>query len=355
MLKKILALTIAFSGFISLKAQTDSSKKAPVATNTFTASVDAYYRSSFNAPVGKTNNLTSFTNSQNSFELGMASVRWDHSIGKISATADLGFGRRAAEFSYNDAGTLVAIKQLYVSYALTDKVKLTMGKWATHVGFELLDAYANRNYSMSYGFSYGPFFHTGLKADISLGGKSALMIGVANPTDNSTTTSTNKVAIAQFSTSSKSDKFKLFLNYQGGSLGTGTTGSMNSFNQFDLVLNGVVSSQFGINYDGTIATYKTDGVSKSWSSNAVYFNYDPSSKLGWTLRGEYFDDKKSASSGAFGASVFATTLSANIHIDNLTIIPELRLDNGSSDLFFKSGGTATKSTSGFLIAAVYKF
>ncbi|MCX6205472.1 MAG: outer membrane beta-barrel protein [Bacteroidetes bacterium] len=334
MLKKILAVTIAFTGFISTKAQTDSTKKAPVATNTFTASVDAYYRTNFNAPTGKTNNYTSFTNSQNSFELGMASVRWDHTIGKISATADLGFGRRANEFSYNDAGAMTAIKQLYVSYQISDKIKLTMGKWATHVGFELLDAYANRNYSMSYGFSYGPFFHTGLKADVSLGGKSAFMIGVANPTDYTTTTSVNKVAIAQFSTGTKDDKLKAFLNYQGGS-----TGDKSGFNQFDLVLNGV----------------KTNGVSSSWSSNALYLNFDPSSKVGLTLRGEYFDDKKSVTSAGIGSTVFATTLSANIKIDNLTIIPELRVDNGSNAIFFKGDGTATQTTSGFLIAAVYKF
>jgi len=347
MLKKILAVTIAFTGFISTKAQTDSTKKA---TTTVTVSADGYYRYNFADAPGKTNDLTSFTNSQSSFELGMASVRVDHSIGKVSATIDFGFGKRAAEFSYNDAGSLAAVKQLYVSYAVSDKIKLSLGKWATHVGYELVDAYSNRNYSMSYGFSYGPFFHTGFKADVSLGGKSAFMIGIADPTDFSSTTSANKVFLAQFSTGTKNDKLKAFLNYQGGS-----AGSKDGFGQFDLVVNAVLSPKFGINYDGTIASVKKAGTSNSWSSNAIYFNYDPSSKLSWTLRGEYFDDKKSVSSGAFGSSIFATTLSANIKIDNLTIIPELRLDNGSNAIFFKGDGSATKSTSGFLIAAVYKF
>src|SRR5678816_2853183 len=71
----------------------------------------------------------------------------------------------------------------YLSYAFSDKFKLTMGKWATHIGYELADAYLNRNYSMDYMFSYGPFSHTGLKADIGVGGKSALMFGVNNTTD----------------------------------------------------------------------------------------------------------------------------------------------------------------------------
>ena len=39
-----------------------------------------------------------------------------------------------------------------------------MGKWATHVGYELVDAYLNRNYSMEYMFSYGPFFSYRLKS-----------------------------------------------------------------------------------------------------------------------------------------------------------------------------------------------
>ncbi len=47
-------------------------------------------------------------------ELGMASVRLDHSIGKVSVVADLGFGKRAEDFSYNDANTMLAIKQAYL-------------------------------------------------------------------------------------------------------------------------------------------------------------------------------------------------------------------------------------------------
>lgn len=337
MLKKISAGTIGILSFIAVNAQDSAKIAPPAATTTFTYSVDAYYRADFAGQLA--NNKTSFTNSNNSFELGMASVKVDHSFGKVAATIDLGFGRRANEFSYNDAGALQSIKQAYISYAPSSKIKFTIGKWATHVGYELLDAYANRNYSMSYGFSYGPFFHTGFKADISLGGKSAFMVGVANPTDFTTTTSSVKMFIAQFSTGTKNDKLKAWLNYQGGT----------DKSQFDLVLNGVLSSKFGINYDGTVA----DIAGTSWSSNALYFNYDPTSKFGLTLRGEYFDDKKGAA--GVGTSIFATTLSANIHLDNLTIIPEFRMDNGKDKVFFDKDGKTTGGSGSFLIAAVYKF
>jgi len=148
---------LAFSGitfFFSAYAQTDSAL-------TISGSVDGYYRYNFaNAKdLMETNSLTSFTSSHNSFELGMASVKVAYSKGKVGAVADLGFGKRASEFSYNEIGmdALSSIKQAYVWYAPSDKVKFSMGKWATHMGYELVDPQLNRNYSMSYMFSYGPF------------------------------------------------------------------------------------------------------------------------------------------------------------------------------------------------------
>jgi len=338
----------------------DSTKEAPKAT-TISGSVDVYYRYNLSGPkTAPFNSGTSFTKSQNSFEIGMASVRLDHSFGKASATVDLGFGRRAQEFSYNDnlatetAGgdgfiALSNVKQAYVSYAVSDKFKLTMGKWGTHVGYELLDAPLNRNYSMSYMFTSGPFFHTGLKADISLTKKTALMVGIANPTDYSTTTSSSKFAIAQLSTATSNDKLKAYLNYQGGKFTPGAT-----LNQFDLVVIGTVTDKFSVGYNGTVQTRKpSGGSSASWWGSAVYLNVDPTSKFGLTLRGEYFDDKKKVL--GYNSSIFAATLSAQIKVDKLTIIPEFRFDNSSEEIFSKNDGTGTKGTGTLLLAAVYTF
>ena len=279
----------------------------------------------------------------------MASLKIDQSLGKLAATVDLGVGKRAEEFSYNDNGFLAYLKQAYVSYSLTDKLKISAGKWATHVGYELLDAPLNRNYSMSYGFSYGPFFHTGVKAEYALSDKSSFMIGIANPTDYVTTASASKVVIAQFSTKLFEDKTTIYANYQGGN-----TGGSTSFSQFDVVINNTLSSQFSINYDGTIYSAK-DGASTNWKSNAVYVNYYPSSAIGFTLRSEIFDDKSALSGGAFGTSIFANTLSMNYKIKKLTIIPELRLDNAKDNYFLNSSNKLTGGNTSFVIAAVYQF
>ena len=335
MKSKILLPVFLFMSILS-KAQTDSTK-APTSSTSYTIYFDGYYKNDFSKQ--STNNKTSFTNSNQSLQLGMASIKLDHTKGNFTGTLDLGLGKRAQEFSYNDNGVAQAIKQAYISYAPMSGLKITAGKWATHIGYELLDAYSNRNYSMSYGFSYGPFFHTGIRADISLGGKSAMMIGFAQPTDFVSTDSPDKMLIAQFSTSSKNDVLKAFLNYQGGK----------DKSQFDLVLNGVVNIQVAINYDGTIANIS----GKNWTSNAVYVNYDPSAKIGFTLRSEYFDDSKNAV--GVGSSIFQNTFSANIHFSKLTLIPEIRFDNAKDKIFFNTNNNLNQYASNFLIAAVYKF
>ncbi len=324
--------------------------------------VDGYYRYNFS---GKQNNFTSFTNSQSSFELGMASLKLDATSksGKVGATVDLGFGRRAEEFSYNDGAdsskngfaTLAAIKQAFITYNISPKVKFTAGKFATHVGYEVLDAPLNRNYSMSYMFTNGPFFHTGLKADVTAG-QLAFMLGITNYTDQSTSNTAVKNLIAQISGSTRNGKLKAFLNYSGfaGSDSGKNPSSMKSIHQIDLVLNGIISNKFGIGYNGTIQDRKPTLLSSgNWIGNALYLNFDPSNKVGITLRTEYIIDKKTIYFAT--KDIFANTLSLNYKTGALTIIPEVRFECANSDLYLKNDGSGTKYTTSALVAAVYKF
>jgi hypothetical protein len=280
----------------------------------------------------------------------------ENSIGKVGMVAYLGFGKRAEEFSYNDENTQLAVKQLYLTYAPSDKVKFTLGSFGTHVGYELLDAYLNRNYSMSYGFSYGPFFHTGLKADFTLGNSSGLMVGITNPTDFKSFSAAPKMFIGQLSSGFGGSAVKAFLNFQGGKYD-----DVSRLTQFDLTATATVSSQFGLGLNATWQSRSAKGLddkwgdSESWYDAALYLNYDPINWFGLTLRGEYFNDKKSVL--GFGTSIVTPTLSANFKIDNLTIIPEFRFDNAKDEIFLKSTSnlTYTKGTGSFILAATYHF
>ncbi len=315
-------------------------------------SVDAYYRFNFaNAKNYNTsNNRTSFTNSQNSFELGMASIKAAYTKGKAGAVIDLGFGSRATEFSYAETGALAAIKQAYVSYSPSEKVKISAGKWATHLGYELLDPQFNRNYSMSYMFSYGPFSHTGVKAEFTLGKGFGLMAGVANPTDFISASFSKKNVIAQFSKTS--EKANAYLNYVGGKDTAG-----NGINQIGLTATAKLGDKFSLGYDGTVKSVKPITGSKgSWWGSALYINVDPSDKLGLTLRGEYLDDSKQGFIFGTPTSIIQTTISLNIKpVNGLSIIPELRLDSAKDPIFTKNDGAGSKSSGSFVLATVYSF
>jgi hypothetical protein len=357
MFKKIFSAALAITGALISHAQTDSASVQPALS--VTGSADLYYRYDFSKT--RTNNLTSFTNSHNRFELGMASIKLEHKTEKLDMVADLGFGKRAQEFSYTDGnGVLSAIKQLYISYSPATWVKFTAGTMATHVGYELVDAYLNRNYSMSYMFTNGPFAHTGLKMDLTKG-KSGFMLGIANPTDYKYVPDdvmNKKFLLAQYSLA-VSDNFKIYLNYVGGQ-GIDTSKS----NQFDAVITAKISDKFSIAYNGTVNNTKLHGGNgklnnkKNWWGSALYFNLDPTPAFGLTLRTEYFSDKnqlKVYSANPEGGTVFATTLSANIRVSSFILVPELRVDNSSKELFIKNNQRSGSTAGSFLVAAIYVF
>ena len=149
-------------------------------TTILSGSADIYYR--YDLARTDKNELTSFTRSNNQFNIGMAGIRLEHKTSRIDMVADLGLGPRQQEYAYNDKGIVQAIKQLYISYSPTSWLKFTGGTWETHLGYEVVDASGNRNYSMSYIFTSSPYSHTGVRADLSFG-KNSFMIGIANPCD----------------------------------------------------------------------------------------------------------------------------------------------------------------------------
>ena len=339
MLKKILIASAICCTIVPSFAQNDSTKKS---TTTLTAYLDGYYRALLKNGGGSNNNFTSFTNAHNSFKLGMASIKVDQTLGKFTASLDVGIGKRANEFSYNDIDILKNVKQATLSYSVSDKLKLTAGKFSTHIGYELLDATSNRNYSMSYGFSYGPFFHTGFKADIAIGGKTALMVGLVDPTDYTSFNSKPKYIIAQISSATKNDKLKGYLNFLKGDITT----------QYNLVVVATLTNRVSATFDASINQQKFGEDNSSWSSKAFYLNYDFTEKLGLTLREDFFSDRTISPIGL--GSINATTLSGKIKINKITMIPEIRIDRGITPLFSTKTGTATNA-SNFLVAAIYAF
>jgi len=338
-MKKLILSVLIFSGLV-LNAQ-DAEEKG---TFTLSGSIDTYFRGNLNAinDADKVAPGTSFANAPG-FSLGMINIIAGYEGEKVGFVADMVYGPRGADAVFESTGSSSIVNQLYAYWNVSEKVKLTMGNFNTFLGYEVISPTANFNYSTSYLFSYGPFSHTGIKADISFSEKSSLMIAIMNPTDATEFNPDGKYSLGvQYGYSGQ--YFNYLLNPDSYEIDF--TGGFDLSESFFLGLN---------------AAYFSADDAAGFYGVALYPQYATSENFKIGLRAEYFaetdGDFGAIGTGVADSSIFATTLSANYSIGSLTIIPEVRLDSASDNFngFTDNSSDPTKSLSSFLLAAVYSF
>lgn len=341
-MKKIFTLALLLTSIV-LTAQ--DTEETPDKKFSFSGSVDAYYRTNFTAPNDENAIApgSSFANLPG-FALGMANVIASYEGEKVGFVADLVFGPRGTDAifaspMYSATGNIV--NQLYAYWNVSESVKLTMGNFNTFLGYEVISPVANFNYSTSYLFSYGPFSHTGIKADFTLSDDLSLMVGVFNDTDLTEFNPTGDYAAGAQ------------LGYKGQYLNILYDPS---FFEIDFTGGFDLSEEFYLGINAAYLSLEDDG--GGFLGAAVYPQYTVSETFTLGFRGEYF-----AEDGTFGAigsavadtSVFAATLTGSFTIDDLIIKPEIRLDSASEDAFIDTDLMPTKSLGSFVLAAIYKF
>ncbi|MCB0572374.1 MAG: porin [Phaeodactylibacter sp.] len=334
----------------SVATEAEPEPEKPALPFTISGFVDAYYAYSFTESALP----TSFTDAQNSFSLGMANVAISRE-GKVGFMVDLAVGPRAEVANGFSGTTLSAIKQLYVTYNPADWVKFTFGNFSTFVGYELIDAPGNINYSTSYMFSNGPFYHTGLKADFSLSEHIGFMAGVFDDTDSKIDFTPGKHIGAQLSYTG--DDYGIFLNYLGGKNVEGDSISPSiTGHQFDITATYQLTEKLGLGLNATSkANVMSEGDNTSWYGAALYANYAFSDAFTLGLRGEYIGDPDGLILGLPDDNVISLTISGNFHVGPLTIIPEFRADMAAEEAYTDADGKFTKALPVALLAAVYAF
>ena len=385
-MKKELLLLLGLSLLIitqGVHAQ-EEDNKFPV---DISGSVDTYFKTNLtskNASDGDGGFITpgsSFAN-KSGFALGMvnliASKEWE----KAGFVADLVFGPRGTDAVFNSNGSSNIVNQLYGYWNVSDKVTLTIGNFNTFLGYEVISPVDNFNYSTSYMFSYGPFSHTGVKADFSLSDNLSLMLGVLNPTDFTEFNPVSTYSIgAQLGY--ENDKGSIYFNVLYGdqdgnldedlALATDTTSAGNTF-QFDITTGWNLTDAVYVGLNTTINTTDagevfngtsvedSDGDSFGFYGVAGYVQITTSDVFAIGARVEYFSEFEEGA-GAIGlydadgdANILDVTLTGQISIgDHMTLIPEVRFDAGSEDTFPDSDLDPTSSLASFLLAAVFSF
>jgi hypothetical protein len=349
--KLLLICAIIVSGFAA-KAQ-DSIKVTSDAPLVISGSVDAYWKADF---AGNKGNIpTYFGNDNNSISIGMLDLGLKKKVGKASFVGELSFGPRS-DASLPTGGAGEHVQNLYISYDFTDKFNITGGYMSTFIGYEVIPATGNFNYSTSYLFSNGPFENAGVKATYTFSDKASLMVGAFNDAWNVYTSANNVSTIGAQLMLVPVKNWTVYLNFAGGSY---------SGIEYDLTTNYQITSAFklGLNFaDFTAPTSKSLNQTGGFDGIALYPQLAVSKAVTLGLRGEYFSAKTGTAATAQtysgvvpGASVTALTFTANIKSGPITLLPEFRIDNGSKSQFSDSNGKPSTSASQFLIAAVYAF
>ena len=329
----ILALTLTSIAFAQ------EAKEAPKSTPLeISGSGDLYYKYDFS----KTANIpTSFGTDQNSLSLGMLDIALKKSFGKVSFVGELSFGPRGAGQSIPDVdGQSFHIQNLYATYAFTDKFSMTAGYMGTFIGYEVISPVANFHYSTSYLFTNGPFQNAGIKANYKISDKFGAMLGLFNDTWNNYSADPAKGLNAiGGQLSYVSGGTSAYLNFMDGSV-SGTI--------LDLTASFQLAEKFKLGLNA--ADFSNEG-DTGYTGFALYPSYSITDAFALGLRAEYFDYKE----GSGDTNVTAFTLSGNYKMGGFTLIPELRLDSASEDVFVDSDMMDTKSASQFLLAVVYGF
>tara|TARA_Y100000817_G_scaffold272815_1_gene232201 strand:- start:501 stop:1499 length:999 start_codon:yes stop_codon:yes gene_type:complete len=331
---KLLNKSILIAIVALLTVSTYAQEEEPAPTFSVAGTVDTYFRSSEYAPGTSFGNL-------NGFALGMANVIMSYEGEKSGFVADFVYGPRGNDAVFGSTvGSNPIVNQLYIYYNLSDSFTLTMGNFNTFLGYEVISPSANFNYTTSYMFSYGPFSHTGLKADIGLSDDVSLMLGVLNTTD-----------ATEFMPPADDYMFGAQLGIFGQYINFLTGGTAN-VSQIDFTGGIDLGDSFFLGVNAT--SYEDDSL--KFSGFALYPQYTISDSFALGARFEAFTDDGLGAIGSIAEKGDNTsfTITGSFTSGNMIFKPEIRIDSASGKYYTDADGP-TDSLSAFLVAAIYSF
>jgi hypothetical protein len=345
-------------------------------------SIDTYFHQSFKtveqAP------RTSFANLPG-FSLGMINLVIDYSERKAGVVADLVFGPRGSDAIFNaplhrnsqGGGSAHLINQMYVYYKVSRNLRLNAGQFNTFLGYESISPVKNVHYSTSYIFSFGPFNHTGVWADINLQRGWTAKVALMNPTDFTEYNPFGTYTVGgQLSFIHNGRTVTLNATYgdpDGHLQARDSVGarSLGKALQLDFTSSFHVGGKYSVAISSTMRNIGAGQVKINMNDKmpleksgycgfALYQRLTISRESCMALRTEYFSEFNKGV-GALGmynnaqaASVMAFTLSGNLCNSNFRFIPEVRLDKTSTGCFRNSAtGKATTQMFSVNAAVVY--
>jgi hypothetical protein len=215
-----------------------------------------------------------------------------------------------------------------------DGTTVKVGRFATHVGYELVQAPDTPFVSRSYMFQYNPFTHTGIWATTSLGDNWTVGYGASTGTDTFLDAPTNNLTfLGQLKWAPKDGKTTAAFNVVITDPSYIASQNFQVYNFYNLVVTHKFSDKLTYVLDAGYThmdDYPTAGSGTvHWYGAANYLIYAHNDKLTSTFRAEVFNDQQGARTGFAGLYSEATYGLAYKAMDGLIIRPSIRYDNNA--------------------------
>ncbi|HEY0529596.1 MAG TPA: porin [Gemmatimonadaceae bacterium] len=326
-----------------------------IAVNAFVSSA---YQYNANRPATGTNSYRVFDFNDNSFNLDVAEV-----VVQIAPTkpndagfrVDIAAGNSIPQISKAQDQTVAQfdLQQVFASYIapLGTGLRFDVGKYTTHLGYEVIDGYDgyNDNYSRSILFGYAiPFTHTGVKASYAFSSKIGAMVEVVNGWDLLRDNNHSKSVGAQLTVTPVAP-LTVMLNWIGGPELANDNHSKR--NVFDVVaiFKPTSSLTLGVNGDygtetGTSRVIAGDDA--IWKGIAGYTALAVTSKFSVALRGETFHDDGGVRLGMDEATTLSEVTFTPTYrfTNNVVVRGELRHDRANHAILANRNTMSDKQT-----------
>lgn len=330
--------------------------------------VDGYY-SYNNNKVDMFTQGRAFDVRHNAFSLQMGKISLEK---KNSVDSPLGFRVDLAAgetvdriISVSDSSRNDATKhilQAYGSYVAPGGLTIDFGKFYTPIGAEVVDTKDNFNYSRGWLFTYGPYYHMGVRAKYAFNDKVAVSGFLVNGWDNvfENNVKTGKTVGVQLGLT-PTKKFALTQTFMAGPeaplANVPAVSAQDNWRQTsDTVAALYITDKFTVlgnlvyGRDGDNAGNRGD-----WLGFAGSFKYAFTDKLAFSPRFEVLRDEDGLRTGT-AQTVKDITLTQEIKLANNFITRfEYRRDFSNQNVFTNSVGTAKDNQNTFIIGLSYFF
>lgn len=248
------------------------------------------------------------------------------------------------------------IRQAFVTHTFENGLRVDLGKFASHLGYELMDGVDGRNPNgtRALTFTYSPFTHTGMKVTYPVSETLSLTGLLVLGGDNWQDTNRSLSVGAQVNYHPTSD-FSLVAN-----LFQGPEQIRNDTNQrrlLELIANYKISDTFTLGVHGMTATEQglaPAGATANWNSLSLYWLTRFSDQFSFNIRQEWFNDPVGARITP-GARVSGLTLTPEYRItEDWVVRMDFRFDNADRPVFDRRGQLVNQQNT-FFLGQSYRF